>query len=148
MIEIRSATAADAPAVGRLLNQLVSEQIAQEEIGNRLRRLAATGADPVFLACEKGVAIGLMALHLAPILHYARPALRITELVVDHRHRRRGVGRRLIAHAEREAAAAGCEIVELTSALDCSDAHAFYRSLGFEANSLRFRKLPRPKAGQ
>ncbi|MGH7059339.1 MAG: GNAT family N-acetyltransferase [Stellaceae bacterium] len=148
MIEIRPATAADAPAVARLLNQLVREEIAQEKIGERLHRLAMTGADPVFLACDKGVAIGLLALHLAPILHYARPALRITELVVDHRQRRRGVGRRLVAHAEREALAAGCEIIELTSALDRADAHAFYRSLGFEANSLRFRKLPRPKADQ
>lgn len=145
MIEVRPATAADAAAVVRLLGQLVNREIAREEIGERLRRLSATGADPVFLACDNGVAIGLMALHFAPILHYARPALRITELVVDRRHRRRGVGRRLIAQAEHEAAAAGCEIIELTSALDRADAHAFYRSLGFEANSLRFRKLPRPE---
>ena len=37
----------------------------------------------------------------------------------------------------------GCELVELTSALDRSEAHAFYRDLGFAANSLRFRKLLR-----
>ncbi|HEY1259335.1 MAG TPA: GNAT family N-acetyltransferase [Stellaceae bacterium] len=142
MIEVRAATAADAAAVARLVGQLVREEIAAEEIGERLRRLAATGSDPVFLACEQGAAIGLMALHVAPILHYARPALRITELVVDCRHRRRGIGRLLIAQAERQAAAVGCEIIELTSALDRNDAHAFYRSLGFAANSLRFRKLP------
>ncbi len=142
MIEIRSALAADAAAVACLLGQLVGYEIAAEEVDGRLRRLAATGADPVFLACEDRVAIGLMALHFAQILHYARPALRITELVVDQRHRRRGIGRTLVAHAEREAAAAGCEIIELTSALDRTEAHAFYRSLGFEANSLRFRKLP------
>ncbi|HEY3908290.1 MAG TPA: GNAT family N-acetyltransferase [Stellaceae bacterium] len=142
MIEIRSAVAADAAAVARLLGQLVGYDVAVEAVGGRLRRLAATGADPVFLACDSGIAVGLVALHFAPMLHYARPALRITNLVVDHRHRRRGVGRALIVHAEREAAAAGCEIIELTSVIDNTEAHAFYRSLGFEANSLRFRKLP------
>lgn len=142
MIEVRAATPADAPAVAGLLNQLVSDEIAAEEIGGRLRRLAATGSDPVLLACEDGIAIGLLALHFAPMLHYAQPALRITVLVVDHRHRRRGIGRALIARAEREASAAGCEIIELTSALDNTEGHAFYRSLGFAANSLRFRKLP------
>jgi ribosomal protein S18 acetylase RimI-like enzyme len=141
MIEVRPARPSDAPAVAGLLNQLVNPPITPEEIAERLRRLAATGADPVFLACEKIIAVGLIALHFAPMLHYAQPALRITNLVVDQRHRRRGIGRTLIAHAEHEAAAAGCEIIELTSVLDNSEAHAFYRSLGFEANSLRFRKV-------
>ena len=50
MIEIRSATTADAPAVARLLNQLVSKEIAPEETAERRRRLAATGTDPAFLA--------------------------------------------------------------------------------------------------
>lgn len=148
MIQVRAATPADAAAVARLLNQLVSDEIAAEEIRERLRLLSLTGSDPVLLASEDGIAIGLMALHFAPILHYARAALRITELVVDQKHRRRGVGRALIAHAERVAAAADCEIIELTSVLDNTGAHAFYRSLGFEANSLRFRKLPAPEAGQ
>jgi hypothetical protein len=103
MTEVRSATLDDAAEIAHLLNQLVSPEVEAVEIGERLLRLAATGADPVFLACEGGLAIGL------------------------------------IAHAERKAAA-DCEIIELTSVLENKEAHAFYRSVGFEANSLRFRK--------
>jgi len=46
----------------------------------------------------------------------------------------------LVAHALSWADQAGCQLVELTSALNRAEAHAFYRSLGFEQNSLRFRK--------
>ena len=68
--------------------------------------------------------------------------MRITALVVDRDARQRGVGRLLMEHAERMAVAEGCEFVELTSAADRADAHAFYRGIGYETNSLRFRKLP------
>ena len=69
--------------------------------------------------------------------------MRITALVVGRNARRHGVGRLLMRHAEQMAVAQGCEFVELTSAADRADAHAFYRSIGYEVNSLRFRKLPR-----
>ena len=139
MIEIRRATPADGAAVSALLDQL-GYAASPVAAGERLRRLEMTGADPVFLACDGADCLGLLALHIAPMLQYARPAARITALVVDARHRRSGVGRRLIAHAIAAAEAAGCELLELTSALDRTDAHAFYRRLGFAANSLRFRK--------
>jgi ribosomal protein S18 acetylase RimI-like enzyme len=45
-----------------------------------------------------------------------------------------------MAHAEALAAAEGCEFVELTSAADRAEAHAFYRAIGYEATSVRFRK--------
>ena len=46
----------------------------------------------------------------------------------------------LIDHALRWAEQSGCELVELTSALNRAEAHALYRDVGFEPNSLRFRK--------
>ena len=52
----------------------------------------------------------------------------------------RGVGRLLMEHAEQIGSAAGCEFVELTSAMNRAEAHAFYRSIGYEPNSFRFRK--------
>jgi GNAT superfamily N-acetyltransferase len=75
------------------------------------------------------------------MIQYQAPVTRITALVVDQRARRRGIGRLLVDHALRWAEQSGCELVELTSALNRAEAHAFYRDLGFEPNSLRFRKL-------
>jgi hypothetical protein len=43
-------------------------------------------------------------------------------------------------HAEQIGSAAGCEFVELTSAMNRTEAHAFYRGIGYEPNSFRFRK--------
>ena len=79
------------------------------------------------------------------MLQYPSPIVRVTALVVDRRARRRGVGKLLMQHAEQVGSAAGCEFVELTSAMDRAEAHAFYRNIGYEPNSLRFRKpLVRP----
>jgi hypothetical protein len=75
------------------------------------------------------------------MLRDTAPVMRVTALVVDGRPRRRGVGKLLMDHAEHLAATAGCEAVELTSAVGRTEAHAFYRSIGYEANSLRFRKM-------
>lgn len=122
----------------RELGYPVSIPLAAEQI----RELAATGADPILLAETDGTVVALLASHRCRMLQYAKPVMRVTALVVGRSARRRGLGRLLMEHAERMAVAQGCEFVELTSAADRADAHAFYRSIGYEANSLRFRKSP------
>jgi GNAT superfamily N-acetyltransferase len=106
----------------------------------QIRQLTENGSDPIFLAVADGDVRGLVALHICGMLQYAAPIMRVTALVVDRRARRRGVGKRLMEHAESLAAAAGCDPVELTWAVGRAEAHAFYRSIGYDANSLRFRK--------
>ncbi|TMJ65395.1 MAG: GNAT family N-acetyltransferase [Alphaproteobacteria bacterium] len=144
MIEIRACTPEDSAAVSTLLDELgytVSIRQATEQV----TELGKTGADPIFLALADGQILGLLALHLSRMLQYPSPIVRVTALVVDRRARRRGVGKLLMQHAEQVGSAAGCEFVELTSAMDRAEAHAFYRNIGYEPNSLRFRKpLVRP----
>jgi hypothetical protein len=142
MIEIRPCTLGDAHAVSSLLEEL-GYKMSREVAAENLRRLDATGSDPTFVACESDRPLGLIALHRCRMIQYEEPVVRITALVVDHRTRRRGIGQLLIEHALRWAEQAGCQMAELTSAVDRTDAHAFYRSLDFEPNSLRFRKLLR-----
>jgi GNAT superfamily N-acetyltransferase len=65
-------------------------------------------------------------------------------LSVDARHRRAGVGRRLIAAVERWATAHGCADVEVTSLRSRDAAHSFYAALGYEdrcAASARFTRV-------
>jgi GNAT superfamily N-acetyltransferase len=141
MIEIRACTPDDAVAVSTLLGEL-GYTLSIQQATEHVRELSKTGADPIFLAAADGQVLGLLALHLWRMLQYTSPIARVTALVVDQRARRHGVGKLLMEHAERMGSAAGCEFVELTSAMDRAEAHAFYRRIGYEPNSLRFRKPP------
>ena len=139
MIEIRPCMSDDAVAVSTLLGEL-GYAVSIRQAKERVAALSKTGADPILLAVADGQVLGLLAAHLCRMLQYASPIVRVTALVVDRRARRRGVGRLLMEHVEQIGSAAGCEFVELTSAMDRAEAHAFYRSIGYEPNSLRFRK--------
>jgi ribosomal protein S18 acetylase RimI-like enzyme len=139
VIEIRPCTIEDAKAVSVLLTQL-GYTVSTQHSAERVRRLSNTGMDPIILAVADGQVLGLLASHLCHMLQYEKPVMRITALVVDRQARRRGVGKLLMEHAEHLAVAAGCEIVELTSAMSRTAAHAFYHGIGYEANSLRFRR--------
>ena len=148
MIQIRACTPKDATAVSALLGELGYE-VSARQAAEHIRQLTLSGADPILLAVADGEVRGLVALHICRMLQYAAPVMRVTALVVDERARRCGVGKLLMEHAEHLAAEAGCEAVELTSAVGRVEAHAFYRRIGYEANSLRFRKaLDGPRSGQ
>ncbi len=139
MIEIRPCTSDDAGAVSVLLSEL-GYTVSSQQATNQVAELSKTAVDPIFPAVADGQVLGLLALHLCRMLQYASPIVRVTALVVDAQARRRGMGKLLMEHAERMGSAAGCEFVELTSAMDRAEAHAFYRSIGYEPSSLRFRK--------
>ena len=139
MIEVRLCTPEDAAAVSALLGELGYE-VSSQAAAERVQRLNETRSDPICIVDEDGRPLGLIALHRCHMIQYRSPNAQITALVVHQRARRRGIGRLLIDHALRWAEQRGCELVELTSALNRAKAHAFYRNLGFEANSLRFRK--------
>ena len=144
MIEIRPGMSDDAVAVSTLLGEL-GYTVSIEQATEQIAELSRTGSDPIFLAVGNGQVLGFLASHLCRMLQYPSPIMRVTALVVDRRARRRGVGKLLMEHAEQMGSAAGCEFVELTSAMDRAEAHAFYRGIGYEPNSLRFRK---PLVGQ
>ena len=55
----------------------------------------------------------------------------IAGLVVDKNHRKKGIGRTLMEHAERWAKEQGCSIVRLSSSSNRTTAHRFYEVLGY-----------------
>ena len=63
-------------------------------------------------------------------------------LVVARAHQGKGIGKRMMAAAERWAAARGFTSVSLASHVSRSDAHAFYEGLGYQrgATSHLFRR--------
>lgn len=140
-VEVRAATSADAAAVGYLLRQL-GYDASPEDAAERLGALSQTASDAVFVAAtgDAAAVLGVIALHWTRMLQHGAPVARITTLVVDEQARDRGIGRLLVEAGMMAARAAGCGIIELTTALHREGAQAFYRSLGFEASSYRMHR--------
>ncbi|HEX6600180.1 MAG TPA: GNAT family N-acetyltransferase [Gemmatimonadaceae bacterium] len=145
---IRLARATDVPELARLFSELGYE-IAPDVLAERWGAFAASG-EQGFVAADDasphGRLLGLVTLHATPVLHRAGPVGRVTALVVDATFRGCGIGRALMAAAERWAAERGCVLLEVTSNQRRVDAHKFYEGLGFERTSFRFARAPRADA--
>jgi ribosomal protein S18 acetylase RimI-like enzyme len=138
-LTIRDARPDDARALAALIAQLGYPTTA-EAVGRRVERLQASEADRVVVAEWKDEIVGLASLHTSPSVEYDEPAAKLTAIVVDERHRRRGIGEALAAEMEAEAHRRGCCLLFLTTAERREEAHAFYRRLGFEETGRRFAK--------
>jgi len=136
LIDIRPIQAQDAPAISLLMRGMGFEH-AIEEIARRLALAPDRRTDPAFLAEQRGAPVGLLALHIAPLLFYPQPLARITTIVVAKTARRRGIGRALVEFALAFAKQAGCDTLELTSGLGRTEAHSFYEALGFHLSGVR-----------
>jgi GNAT superfamily N-acetyltransferase len=131
MVEVRLARRADAPAVNALLHELGYPSNTDEEVTGRLARWLGRDGLLVLVAAGGQQVVGVAALAVVP--YFERPERwgRVVALVVDARARGQGVGRQLLAATERAALARGCVCMEISSARRRTDAHAFYRSVGY-----------------
>lgn len=136
-LSVRSARAGDSEAIAALVTALGFEA-GRDDIAGRLAALKKAREEP--LVAEQGAVIGVLAWHVTPVLHRPKPVGRITMMVVAGGERRRGIGRALVEAACGHLRAKGCGLIEVTSNVDLSGAHGFYRRLGFERTSYRFAK--------
>jgi ribosomal protein S18 acetylase RimI-like enzyme len=138
-VSIREADPADAPAVAGLLAEL-GYPSSEEEFRRRFEHYSVVAGTHLIAAEEDGEVIGLAAMQVMPLIHRDLPVGRITAMVVRADRRGAGVGRRLEEELEAIARREGCGRIDLTSRHHREEAHAFYRSLGFEETSRRFVK--------
>lgn len=139
-LTIRRATAEDAAAVAPLLGEL-GYPCAADEAARRLAAVdVASGVVALLATDDVGVA-GVATIQEMTVLHARGRFAQLTLLVVAARARRRGVGRELVAAAERWARARGCVRLLVASGSQRADAHAFYERLGFEHTSRRYAKV-------
>lgn len=138
-LTIRDARPPDAEALTRLVGQL-GYPTSAEAVGRRVERLASSEADRLVVAEVEGKVVGLASVHISLSVEYDEPAAKLSAIVVDEEHRRRGVGEALVAAMEAEARARGCCLIFLTTAERREDAHAFYSRIGFEETGRRFAK--------
>ena len=127
---IRSATVADAAEIARLSAQLgypADEQV----FAARLRRLLDSPVHAVLVAADAdGPLAGFIALEQRITLELGE-RVEIVGLVVDGETRRGGVGRSLVAAAERWTRDRGLVEVFLRSNVVRPEAHPFYERLGY-----------------
>ena len=144
-VVVREVAPTDAPEVARLFAEL-GYSWPTHTIAARLAAFLATGEHALVATRPLAQAplLGVLTLHITPVLHRAGPVGRLTSLVVDESARGQGVGRALVASAEHYFAAHGCVMVEVTSNKRRADAHAFYEHLGYSGTSFRFAKSLSP----
>lgn len=97
-MEIRLATAADAPALARLNAAFNGVQMSPECMAEQLTR--CSGVESALIAYNDDQAIGFACLRLIPWLCYNVMYAEVTELFVVEAFRRRGVASALVARAE------------------------------------------------
>jgi predicted N-acetyltransferase YhbS len=74
-----------------------------------------------------------------------RPFMVVEDVIVDRDHRRRGIASDLMRTVERTAIARGCSHIIFVTEARRTDAHRFYQSLGYRADTHKgFKKRLEP----
>lgn len=143
-MRIREATIGDSAVIAQLMTQLIEAsgyedwQVSLERVEESLRKMADSDAYQVLLAEDEGQVVGLLSLSFRHTLFHSAPTALIDELVVEQGHRRRGVGRQLMAEAVERCRAAGCCEIEVSTERSNGTAQKFYRQHGFSHEAVLF----------
>lgn len=138
-LTIRPAATADAEAIAALFTD-EGYPAGPSDIVERLTRFSSEHSQ-VVVAEHEGLVLGFIAVHALPRFEHDDRILRVLALVVDAGARERGVGRSLMAEAERIATELGAAFVEVTSGHHRPDARRLYESMGYDASvAAYFRK--------
>jgi ribosomal protein S18 acetylase RimI-like enzyme len=143
-VSVRRARAEDADDITAVLSEL-GYSASPEDVARRLAGLDADERSAALVAVTGPKVVGMLTLHMVPVLHEPGDWCRLTALVVAPAARRRGVATALVSAAEAIAREAGCVRIEVTSALHRDGAHGFYRGRGYGQVSEHFLK-PLPAA--
>jgi GNAT superfamily N-acetyltransferase len=131
-IQLRPAEPADAEAIATLFTD-EGYPAGPSDIVVRLERFGTSQAR-VIVAEHDGALLGFVAVHALPRFEHDDWIVRILALVVDAGARERGVGRSLMAEAERFGREIGAGFIELTAGHHRPEARQLYESLGYDAS--------------
>lgn len=135
-IVLRRMELQDIPAVTALCAQL-GYPATEADVERRFRRVAALPEDALLVAVTGESVVGWIHLHVWHGVE-SGPDVELGGLVVDERHRGRGIGRLLMAEAERWGRERGCTRVRFRSNVIRTEAHAFYQRLGYRIGKTQY----------
>ena len=141
-IRIREVEKGDASQLATLMCELGYETTSTE-MKTRLKLILPNPAYKTFVAVMDGRVCGMIGTLACASYEHNDPGGRILALVTLRAARRHGIGRALIATAEKDFAQRGIGRIALNTQLTRENAHKFYESLGYERNGWRFvKQLP------
>jgi GNAT superfamily N-acetyltransferase len=129
---LRPAEDSDAEAIANLFTD-EGYPAGPSDIVVRLGRFASPDAR-VIVAEHDGALLGFIAFHALPRFEHDDWIIRVLALVVDAGARERGVGRTLMAEAERVGIALGAAFIEVTAGHHRPEARHLYESIGYDAS--------------
>lgn len=130
-VTLRNATADDAERLAVMLTE-EGYPAGASDLAARIVRFSTPGSR-VVAAEAGGEVIGFIAFHIVPRFETDDRFVRIVTLVVDPGVRERGIGRLLMAEAERVAREEGAASLEITAGHHRPEARQLYESLGYDA---------------
>lgn len=130
--------------MGSATQSLTAEQVAAEaalpDYERAFDEVAASPESTLFVAERGGEVVGTYQVTLIPgIAARGRKRAKFESVHVAPECRGMGIGAIMIRHALAFAKAEGAELVELSSNKSRSDAHRFYRNLGFDQSHEGFK---------
>jgi len=140
-MKIRKAKVGDYPDIKELVNEFGFE-CDLKVMKNRLSTILEKDIHKVFVAEIENRVIGFVDFDHYEVV-YSNPGINITGLVVNEKHRNKGIGSALITEVEKYAKLNGMDFIRVNSGSQRIDAHRFYRKNGYdnEKDQKRFLKL-------
>lgn len=135
----REVQISDAPSLAPLMDQLgypIDEKILSENI----QKYLFLPTQKAWVAESAGQVVGCIAVAITNNFHCHGSFLRVITMIVNHEHRRSGIGKTLMNIAEKFASEQGCSHIELTSGMHRKKlgSHKFYQLLGYsELNQIK-----------
>jgi ribosomal protein S18 acetylase RimI-like enzyme len=131
-LSIRPAADGDADGIAALFTD-EGYPAGPSDILERLTRFASDHSR-VLVAEHDGALLGFIAIHAMPRFEHDDRILRVLALVVDAGARERGVGRALMAEAERIGVELDAAFIEITAGHHRPEARRLYESLGYDGS--------------
>ena len=137
-IKTRIATVDDAHELARLNAVFNDVHETPEQLTSRL--VNPHRVETPIVAEMDGRIVGFAGLRLVPCVFYDTAHAELTELFVEEAYRRRGIGRALVAHAERLAHEGGAKELFVLTSFTNHQAQSLYRAMGYEDDDLAMCK--------